>query len=264
MPPHRRRRRSRAILPDPTRLSGTTAVSHGSSSGSHPVRQSPSPSRSSGRRIDDGLPASSVTTSSRSVTHSPSRNRPQRRVVSGGGHASSHHSRNRHAAPSGRAPSHRPFAPATVAPSEYLGERGPNSTNNTVGPWDSISQAPTRVSRRRYESGHRPEYERSQSPSVVHFRSEDFECAPISFPHVRSPEDADAVVDDMRFRVDHHLDAMHDAQRELRDTRGSGEFPATQVHNLVKAHHKYSRAVIDAELFFLYHSSIVYQDIRDW
>ncbi|KAG8361133.1 hypothetical protein FVEN_g843 [Fusarium venenatum] len=283
----RSRRPSRALRLDVSDLSGTTIVSDGSSSGpsTPPSRISPS------RIIDDGSPPNRSPSSGPSTAfsrispswiiddgHPPSYrsssspNYPSTAI--GGGPAESSQGTwwaptsvvapltKPTYCPSGRAPSHRAFTPATVAPSVYLGQGGRNPTT-TVRPRDSASQIPTVVLRyptqhRRDHGGHR----RHESSSVVRIMPEGHECPPIIFPRVTDREHALQIWAELDDKTDDLEREYGNARRAIERTMGSSEFPRALAENVITSLYRFIKAQLERDTYYLYHRSLIGADLQ--
>ncbi|PTD08487.1 hypothetical protein FCULG_00012454 [Fusarium culmorum] len=276
-----------------TNLSGTTLVSRGSFPGSVTPPSSRSPSRSSSRIIYDGPPRSRSSNGSpprrypnsprsprgaigngpqaspgsrdpRSIRHMSYPTGGPRRVVRGGRYEPSRHSRSGPSLPGGGgAPSHRPFTPATVVPSVYLGQRrdGPTST---VGPWDSATQVPTRVSTRRYEPGHgqghvRRSRSRDTNTQYIEVACGDFSCLHGSIGF-RGAETVDQFLESWnRFNatMDDDTRNLRAATRALEESRGPPEIPVALLNDWIAAQHRCIRSAFARYCLYFLHADLI-------
>ncbi|KAK6703501.1 hypothetical protein SNK03_013274 [Fusarium graminearum] len=276
-----------------TNLSGITLVSRGSFPGSVTPPSSRSPSRSSSRIIHDGPPRSRSSSGSpprrypnsprsprraigngpqaspgsrdqRSIRHMSYPTGGPRRVVRGGRYEPSRHSRSGPSLPrGGGAPSHRPFTPATVVPSVYLGQRrdGPTST---VGPWDSATQVPTPVSTRRYEPGHGREYgrrSRSRDPNtqVIQVVSDGFSClhGSIEFQLAETVDQFLELWNRFTATMDDDMRNLRAATRALEEFRDPPEMPIALLNDWIAAQHLCMRSAFARYCFYFLHADLI-------
>ncbi|KAG8668136.1 hypothetical protein FPOAC2_10092 [Fusarium poae] len=222
-----------------------------------PSYRSPSSSASPSTAIGGGPAAPSVTGGSRVIRHMSDQDRPFRRLPGERRNGTSRRSRNQPAVPSGRAPSHRAFRPATVAPSVYIGQGGRNPAT-TVAPRDSASQVPTRIEIR-YEPRNRRvriEHGRHESPSVVQVSLEGHEYDPLTFPRVTDRGDAQRILTQFDERFNSFYDEMNHARYVVLHAGGS-EFPRALAEDMAAKHYRVLRAQLERDFFYIYHQSLL-------
>ncbi|KAI6765119.1 hypothetical protein HG531_012218 [Fusarium graminearum] len=163
----------------------------------------------------------------------------------------------------GGAPSHRPFTPATVVPSVYLGQRrdGPTST---VGPWDSATQVPTPVSTRRYEPGHGREYgrrSRSRDPNtqVIQVVSDGFSClhGSIEFQLAETVDQFLELWNRFTATMDDDMRNLRAATRALEEFRDPPEMPIALLNDWIAAQHLCMRSAFARYCFYFLHADLI-------